>query len=455
MPLVFGALLTPCIGHAQAVPITLGNVDGVFGDGNGAVLLKGWACWKYYTLTLSSPQVDVYVGGEAGKGGVKLGTYNVDQPSEPEVSQACENRNSNSRFIIAITIAARQQYGGQRLYVYGSPFGKGISYTLLSGSGEYAIPIAPAVTDSVYYVHTDRLGSNVIMTDANANVVLQTDYKAYGAAMQQHDKQEAPGFTGSYEDPLTGLTYMQARYYDADLGRFISIDPVPAKVGDLYNFNRYVYAKDNPLTYLDSTGMSACIPSTSVGGGAQHSLPTQDCGNDSSPGGGLPSFVSGGSSGNGSGGGSGGVGVVNEVPVVTVNSIAVPRPLSLPEIRVTAIAVPNPWLVLFLGLVYPENMASCRSPYCHAGLAAPSDIYAPHGYANKSTESKPKGVPPGTIPIDDAKGRYGWDKDDVHNIKDGIGAGPKDWTGVSPDGRIWGGDSNGDAVDHGNWEDYL
>ena len=145
---------------------TLGNVDGASGDGTGAVTLRGWACWKGYTLTLTSPQVDVYVGGEAGKGGIKLGTYQVDQPSEQAVQDACSNRNLNNRFVIGLSIAVRQQYGGQRLYVYGRNFGSNTAYTLLPGSGTPIVPVAPAVSDSVYYIHTDRLGSNVIMTDA-------------------------------------------------------------------------------------------------------------------------------------------------------------------------------------------------------------------------------------------------------------------------------------------------
>jgi hypothetical protein len=73
----------------------------------------------------------------------------------------------------------------------------------------------------------------------------------------------------------------------------------------------------------------------------------------------------------------------------------------------------------------------------------------------KSKESKPKGCPSGTIPIDQGKGKFDWDKDDVHGIKDQVGAGPKDWTGVSPDGHIWTGDGKGNAIDNGHWTDLI
>ena len=66
--------------------------------------------------------------------------------------------------------------------------------------------------------------------------------------------------------------------------------------------------------------------------------------------------------------------------------------------------------------------------------------------------SKPKNCPPGTKPID----KYpGLDKDDIHKIKDGVGAGPKDWTGITPDGDVITGDHEGDAENHGPFEDYL
>jgi RHS repeat-associated protein len=71
------------------------------------------------------------------------------------------------------------------------------------------------------------------------------------------------GYTGQYEDPLTDLTYMQARYYDGDLGVFLSIDPLSTTLDNLLNFGRYAYASANPLSFIDPAGMAACSPSAS------------------------------------------------------------------------------------------------------------------------------------------------------------------------------------------------
>lgn len=66
--------------------------------------------------------------------------------------------------------------------------------------------------------------------------------------------------------------------------------------------------------------------------------------------------------------------------------------------------------------------------------------------------SKPKNCPPGTKPIDQIPGL---DKDDIHGIKDGIGAGPQDWTGISPSGDVITGDHEGNAVNNGPFDIYL
>jgi len=66
--------------------------------------------------------------------------------------------------------------------------------------------------------------------------------------------------------------------------------------------------------------------------------------------------------------------------------------------------------------------------------------------------SKPKSCPSGTLPIDQYPGL---DKDDIHDIKDGVGAGPRDWTGISPDGDVITGDHTGESVNNGPFKDYL
>ena len=62
------------------------------------------------------------------------------------------------------------------------------------------------------------------------------------------------GFTGHIEDAASGLTYMQARYYDPRLGRFLSNDPVGFSEGGPAYFNRYMYVANDPINMTDPTG---------------------------------------------------------------------------------------------------------------------------------------------------------------------------------------------------------
>ncbi len=62
------------------------------------------------------------------------------------------------------------------------------------------------------------------------------------------------GFTARFTDPLTGMTHHQFRWYDPQLGKWISEDPLGFAAGDI-NTTRYV--ANAPLTYTDPTGLIA------------------------------------------------------------------------------------------------------------------------------------------------------------------------------------------------------
>ena len=112
---------------------------------------------------------------------------------------------------------------------------------------------AAAQTTIVEYVHTDALGSPVAITDAAGVVVERPVYEPYGAPIA-HGPTDGPGFTGHVEDSATDLDYMQQRYYEPDLARFLSVDPIEAGE-DGSDFNRYAYAYGDPYGFSDPDGM--------------------------------------------------------------------------------------------------------------------------------------------------------------------------------------------------------
>ena len=109
-----------------------------------------------------------------------------------------------------------------------------------------------AQTRTVHYYYTDPQGSVLAKTDAQGNIIARYDYKPYGSVVQTA-KPDGPGYTGHVNDPETGLSYMQQRYYDP-IGRFISPDPIVPSPGNLSEFNRYDYVGDNPVNRIDPDG---------------------------------------------------------------------------------------------------------------------------------------------------------------------------------------------------------
>ena len=113
--------------------------------------------------------------------------------------------------------------------------------------------IAHAQPGKVTYVYTDPQGTPLAEADANGNITATFDYKPYGS-QALGSAPAGPGYTGHVNDPDTGLVYMQARYYDTVVGRFLSADPVAPSAGALFGFNRYDYANANPARYTDPDG---------------------------------------------------------------------------------------------------------------------------------------------------------------------------------------------------------
>jgi RHS repeat-associated protein len=91
------------------------------------------------------------------------------------------------------------------------------------------------------------------VTDESRVVVERSEYEPYGKVLNRPLK-DGPGYTGHVEDTATGLLYMQQRYMDPDVPRFLSVDPVTPYSDPVGQFNRYRYAANNPYRFTDPDG---------------------------------------------------------------------------------------------------------------------------------------------------------------------------------------------------------
>ena len=115
--------------------------------------------------------------------------------------------------------------------------------------------VASKEGSTVSFYHTDHLGSSNVITDSSGNKVQLLQYTPYGTVSRSEgSKDVAHKFAGQRLDDSTGLYFYNSRYYDPELGRFISADSIVPDFSDPQSFNRYSYVRNNPVAYVDPSG---------------------------------------------------------------------------------------------------------------------------------------------------------------------------------------------------------
>jgi RHS repeat-associated protein len=130
-----------------------------------------------------------------------------------------------------------------------------------------------------YYLATDHINSSSVISSQAGTLQELTDYYPFGSIRLD---EKASGFSeqrkyiGEEYDQDTGLNYLNARYYNSTLGKFISQDPLAiealqttdnkkfvALISSPQNWNTYSYALNNPLVASDPSGLlTIVIPGT-------------------------------------------------------------------------------------------------------------------------------------------------------------------------------------------------
>ena len=171
-----------------------------------------------------------------------------------------------------------EQDGYDFFYTYG--LDKLQVMTIGEGSNWWGQSIKKCV--NMAYVHTDRLGSVVNLSDQYGRVTARADYTDWGEVRRYTDITVDGGFrrllpeityaTHEYDDVLNQF-YAKARMYDAENKRFDAVDPIlDASKGNIKELlkkpallTQYTYALDAPFTHIDPTG-KVVTPANVVGG---------------------------------------------------------------------------------------------------------------------------------------------------------------------------------------------
>ena len=126
-----------------------------------------------------------------------------------------------------------------------------------------------------YYIYNGH-GDVIQIVDESGNIVNTYKYDEWGNLLFKDEEIYNPiRYCGEYQDLSSGLIYLRARYYDPSIGRFISEDPywnthnmiygdnpnsdnpVPDITAIMQSSNLYVYGMNNPIKWIDPSGMVA------------------------------------------------------------------------------------------------------------------------------------------------------------------------------------------------------
>ncbi|MBO6689830.1 MAG: hypothetical protein JJ919_15245 [Henriciella sp.] len=126
------------------------------------------------------------------------------------------------------------------------------------------------------WTHLDHQGTPIAATWWNGNLAWREHYTPFGEKTTSSSYNDNDiGYTGHVQDDASGLTYMQARYYDPVLGRFLSPDPLGYTAG----MGLYTYVFNDPVNGTDPDGLDCeywgtCPP----GSGAFAAIDSINCG---------------------------------------------------------------------------------------------------------------------------------------------------------------------------------
>lgn len=115
-------------------------------------------------------------------------------------------------------------------------------------------------SSEIIYMHYDSLGSVDTITNNKGQVKERRIFKPFGEQIVVEGEVDDGrlgtnrGYTGHEHIEGTRLIHMNARIYDPTLGRFLSADPIIQDPHDTMAYNRYSYARNNPLKYTDPSG---------------------------------------------------------------------------------------------------------------------------------------------------------------------------------------------------------
>ena len=204
--------------------------------------------YRSASLTWSGRQLDSY-----SKNGTSI-TYTYDADGL-RGSKTVNGAKSTYQYIDGTLLY--EDRNGTDLYYYYDSYGTitAISAYLPNGASGYV------------FVGTNSLGDVNALYNADGDLIVRYEYDAWGKVLAETDangnaltgtaatwSQLNPfRYRGYYYDAETQLYYLQSRYYDSEVGRFINADSL-LDTTNAQGYNVYSYCSNNPVMRADPNG---------------------------------------------------------------------------------------------------------------------------------------------------------------------------------------------------------
>ena len=141
-------------------------------------------------------------------------------------------------------------------FTYKSAEGSGTYYYVLNGQGD-VVQLRNSAQEIVANYHYDAWGKLLSITNAAGQKITNTNSIAY---------QNPIRYRGYVYDEETGFYYLNSRYYDPQIKRFINADGYISTGQGFEGYNMFAYCGNNPVNKVDSTGEFAIAASVAISG---------------------------------------------------------------------------------------------------------------------------------------------------------------------------------------------
>ena len=128
------------------------------------------------------------------------------------------------------------------------------------GNQPFAVIYKHGQTTELYYYVLNAQGDVSAILDSGGKIAASYDYDAWGNCTVYNSSDAAIGdlnplrYRGYYYDAETGFYYLQSRYYDPAICRFINADTYLSTGQGMLGHNMFTYCGNNPVNYCDSSG---------------------------------------------------------------------------------------------------------------------------------------------------------------------------------------------------------